>query len=820
MSSSTLQASLFLRPPLHSSSFKPYSSSSSSSSSLSFHPQSLSSFYRLSSILVNSRFRPLPCSLRQDNVASDSDFLPKDSAFGEITDSAESRLVSDTEVSELETNDSFLDGEETSEASLVAEMKSGRGEEEAEVSNRVTEGIEEEEEQKKNKFRIVVLMMGLWAAIKRAMEKVMEWEWLSWWPFSRQEKRLEKLIAEADANPKDAALQGALLAELNKHIPEAVVQRFEQREHAVDSRGVAEYIRALVITNAIAEYLPDEQMGKPSSLPALLQELKHRASGNVDEPFVNPGISEKQPLHVTMVNPKVSNKSRFAQELISTILFTVAVGLVWLMGAAALQKYIGSLGGIGTSGVGSSSSYSPKELNKEITPEKNVKTFKDVKGCDDAKQELEEVVEYLKNPSKFTRLGGKLPKGILLTGAPGTGKTLLAKAIAGEAGVPFFYRAGSEFEEMFVGVGARRVRSLFQAAKKKAPCIIFIDEIDAVGSTRKQWEGHTKKTLHQLLVEMDGFEQNEGIIVMAATNLPDILDPALTRPGRFDRHIVVPSPDVRGRQEILELYLQGKPMSDDVDVKAIARGTPGFNGADLANLVNIAAIKAAVEGAEKLSSAQLEFAKDRIVMGTERKTMFVSEDSKKLTAYHESGHAIVALNTGGAHPIHKATIMPRGSALGMVTQLPSNDETSVSKRQLLARLDVCMGGRVAEELIFGQDHITTGASSDLSQATELAQYMVSSCGMSEAIGPVHIKERPSSDLQSRIDAEVVKLLREAYERVKSLLKRHEKQLHTLANALLEYETLTAEDIKRILLPKQEGEKLQEQQQEEGDLVLA
>ncbi|CAE6237970.1 unnamed protein product [Arabidopsis arenosa] len=758
-------------------------------------------------VLHNSRFRPLPCSLRQDNVASDSDFLPKDSAFvtnGEITDSAESnRLVSDTEVSELETNDRFVGGEGTNEA--------------AEVSNGVTEG--KEEDQKKSKFRIVVLMMALWAAIKRAIEKVMEWEWLSWWPFSRQEKRLEKLIAEADANPKDAALQGALLAELNKHIPEAVVQRFEQREHAVDSRGVAEYIRALVITNAISEYLPDEQTGKPSSLPALLQELKHRASGNMDESFVNPGISEKQPLHVTMVNPKVSNKSRFAQELVSTILFTVAVGLVWLMGAAALQKYIGSLGGIGTSGVGSSSSYSPKELNKEITPEKNVKTFKDVKGCDDAKQELEEVVEYLKNPSKFTRLGGKLPKGILLTGAPGTGKTLLAKAIAGEAGVPFFYRAGSEFEEMFVGVGARRVRSLFQAAKKKAPCIIFIDEIDAVGSTRKQWEGHTKKTLHQLLVEMDGFEQNEGIIVMAATNLPDILDPALTRPGRFDRHIVVPSPDVRGRQEILELYLQGKPMSEDVDVKAIARGTPGFNGADLANLVNIAAIKAAVEGAEKLSSEQLEFAKDRIVMGTERKTMFVSEDSKKLTAYHESGHAIVALNTRGAHPIHKATIMPRGSALGMVTQLPSNDETSVSKRQLLARLDVCMGGRVAEELIFGLDHITTGASSDLSQATELAQYMVSSCGMSEAIGPVHIKERPSSDMQSRIDAEVVKLLREAYERVKSLLKRHEKQLHTLANALLEYETLTAEDIKRILLPKQEGEKFEEQQQE-GDLVLA
>ncbi|RDX58586.1 ATP-dependent zinc metalloprotease FTSH 11, chloroplastic/mitochondrial, partial [Mucuna pruriens] len=462
-----------------------------------------------------------------------------------------------------------------------------------------------------------------------------------------------------------------------------------------------------------------------------------------------------------------------------------------VMGMVALQKFIVSLGGIGSSSVGSTTQYAPKELNKEVMPEKNVKTFKDVKGCDDAKQELEEVVEYLKNPAKFTRLGGKLPKGILLTGPPGTGKTLLAKAIAGEAGVPFFYRAGSEFEEMYVGVGARRVRSLFQAAKKKAPCIIFIDEIDAVGSTRKQWEGHTKKTLHQLLVEMDGFEQNEGIIVMAATNLPDILDPALTRPGRFDRHITVPNPDLRGRQEILELYLQDKPLADDVDIKSIARGTPGLNGADLANLVNIAAIKAAVEGAEKLAASQLEFAKDRIIMGTERKTMSISEESKKLTAYHESGHAIVAINTEGAQPIHKATIMPRGSALGMVTQLPSGDETSISKKQLLARLDVCMGGRVAEEIIFGQDHITTGASSDLHTATELAQYMV------------------------------VKLLREAYDRVKALLRKHEKALHALANALLEYETLNAEEIKRILLPYREGRlpKKQEQEAAEGELVL-
>nr|QKY65088.1 chloroplast ATP-dependent zinc metalloprotease FTSH11 [Passiflora tenuiloba] len=797
----TLQASLLSKPSFSPSPY--YSSSPSKLRHLTPRPSSY--FFALSSNPLNLRLRPcrplsVPCTLQPGNVIPDSESV----APGEFRSPDTDGIVLEQKPDEF--------GARSSEAELVTEVSS---------DNEGKSGNLVEKEGVSSKIPVVVFLLGVWATLKKRLEKLLTSDWLSWWPFWRQQKRLERLIAEADANPKDADKQSALLAELNKHSPESVIKRFEQREHASDSRGVAEYLRALVVTDAIADYLPDPQSGKPSSLPALLQELKQRVSGDTDEPFVNPGVSEKQPLHVVMVDPKVTNKSRFARELISTILFTVAVGLVWVIGAAALQKYIGGLGGIGTSGVGSSSSYAPKELNKEVTPEKNVKTFKDVKGCDDAKQELEEVVEYLKNPSKFTRLGGKLPKGILLTGAPGTGKTLLAKAIAGEAGVPFFYRAGSEFEEMFVGVGARRVRSLFQAAKKKAPCIVFIDEIDAVGSTRKQWEGHTKKTLHQLLVEMDGFEQNEGIILMAATNLPDILDPALTRPGRFDRHIVVPSPDVKGRQEILELYLQDKPLADNVDVKAIARGTPGFNGADLANLVNIAAIKAAVEGAEKLTAAQLEFAKDRIVMGTERKTMFVSEESKKLTAYHESGHAIVAFNTEGAHPIHKATIMPRGSALGMVTQLPSSDETSVSKRQLLARLDVCMGGRVAEELIFGQDHVTTGSSSDLHTATELAQYMVSNCGMSDAVGPVHITDRPSSDMQSRIDAEVVKLLREAYGRVKILLKKQEKALHALANALLEYETLSAEEIKRILLPYREG-RLSELQveQEEGELALA
>ncbi|QHN93768.1 ATP-dependent zinc metalloprotease FTSH 11/mitochondrial [Arachis hypogaea] len=430
--------------------------------------------------------------------------------------------------------------------------------------------------------------------------------------------------------------------------PESVIKRFQERDDAVDSRGVAEFLRALVLTNSLSEFLPDEDSGKPSRLPTLFEKLKHRISGKDDEPVLNPGASERQPLHVVMVDPDVPNRSRFAQELFAaTIVFTVAVGVV-------------CFGGVGNSGVSSSNSYAPKEVNKDVMTEK----------------ELEEVVEYLKNPAKFTRLGGKLPKGILLTGPPGTGKTSLAKAIAGEAGVPFFYREGSEFEEMFVGVGARCVRSLFQSVKKK------------------------------------------GIIVIAVTNLPDILDSALTRPGRFDQHIVVPNPDLRGRQVIFELYLQDKPLVDDVDVKSIALGTPGFNGADLANLVNIAAIKAAVEGAEKVSASQLEFAKERITMGTERKTMFLSEKSKK----HDGGN-LVAVNEMKLVESLSYLASCYSKELEWSLNFPLVIVTSISKQQLLACLDVCMGGRVAEELIFGQDHITTVASSDLHTAIELAQYM-------------------------------------------------------------------------------------------------
>ena len=455
------------------------------------------------------------------------------------------------------------------------------------------------------------------------------------------------------------------------------------------------------------------------------------------------------------------------------------------------------------------SPYAPKEYNKETMDAKHIKSFADVKGCDEAKEELAEIVDYLRNPAKFSRLGGKLPKGVLLTGPPGTGKTLLAKATAGEAGVPFLYRSGSEFEEMFVGVGSRRVRTLFQTAKKKAPCIVFIDELDSVGGSRKQWESHTRKTLNQLLVEMDGFEANEGVIVLAATNLPESLDAALTRPGRFDRHVAVPNPDVKGRREILELYLQDKPYDKtSVNIDALARGTTGFSGADLYNLVNTAAVQAAMENLNEITGPTLEFAKDKILMGAERKSAVISEENRKLTAYHESGHAIVALLTRGAYPVHKATIMPRGNALGMVMQLPDKDETSQSKQQMLARLDVCMGGRVAEELIFGSDMVTTGARGDLRSATSLARHMVMHCGMSDEVGPVYISDEDRSSAHStispsllaKVDTEVMRLLREADARVSRLLKAHESDLHKLAGALLDKETLDGSTIRGLLSP--------------------
>ena len=457
-----------------------------------------------------------------------------------------------------------------------------------------------------------------------------------------------------------------------------------------------------------------------------------------------------------------------------------------------------------------------KSKAKLLTEKHGKVTFEDVAGIDEAREELQEIVEFLKDPHKFSRLGGKIPKGALLVGSPGTGKTLLARAIAGEAGVPFFSISGSDFVEMFVGVGASRVRDMFEQAKKNAPCIVFIDEIDAVGRSRGAGLGNQnderEQTLNQLLVEMDGFEANEGIIIVAATNRPDVLDPALLRPGRFDRQVVVPRPDIDGRVKILDVHMKKVPLAPDVDGRVIARGTPGFSGADLANLVNEAALLAARRGKRLVAMQEFEDAKDKVMMGTERKSMVMTEDEKKMTAYHEAGHAIVSIHEVASDPIHKATIIPRGRALGMVMRLPERDNYSYHRDKMHANLSVSMGGRVAEELIFGYDKVSSGASSDIQYATSLARDMVTQWGMSDAMGPLQYEERQdgylgygmsqraamSDETAQKIDAEIRKLVEGGHKRATELLTTHNDQLHLLANALLEFETLSGAEITQLL----------------------
>uniref|UniRef100_A0A9J8DFQ0 ATP-dependent zinc metalloprotease YME1L1 n=2 Tax=Cyprinus carpio TaxID=7962 RepID=A0A9J8DFQ0_CYPCA len=432
---------------------------------------------------------------------------------------------------------------------------------------------------------------------------------------------------------------------------------------------------------------------------------------------------------------------------------------------------------------------------------KNV-TFEHVKGVEEAKNELQDVVEFLRTPQKFTVLGGKLPKGILLVGPPGTGKTLLARAVAGEADVPFYYASGSEFDEMFVGVGASRIRNLFKEAKASAPCVIFIDELDSVGGKRIESPMHpySRQTINQLLAEMDGFNPNEGVIVIGATNFAEALDNALVRPGRFDMQVTVPRPDVKGRTEILEWYLKKIKVDSAVDAEIIARGTVGFSGAGLENLVNQAALKAAGDGKDLVTMKELEFAKDKILMGPERRSVEIDKRNKMITAYHESGHAIVAYYTKDAMPINKATIMPRGPSLGHVSLLPESDRWSETRAQLLAQMDVSMGGRVAEELVFGNDHITTGASSDFDGATKIAQMMVTHFGMSDKLGVMTYNDltNHSPETQAAVEQEVRVLLQNSYERAKTLLKTYSKEHKLLASALLTYETLNAKEIQMIL----------------------
>jgi len=443
-------------------------------------------------------------------------------------------------------------------------------------------------------------------------------------------------------------------------------------------------------------------------------------------------------------------------------------------------------------------------------------TFADVAGVDEAKEELQEVVEFLQDPSKFQRLGGKIPKGALLVGPPGTGKTLIARAVAGEANVPFFTISGSDFVEMFVGVGASRVRDMFEKAKQNAPCIIFIDEIDAVGRSRGAGLGggndEREQTLNQLLVEMDGFETNEGIILIAATNRPDVLDPALLRPGRFDRQVTVGNPDVMGREKILLVHMRNVPTATDVNPKVIARGTPGFSGADLANLVNEAALLAARRGKRAVAMVEFEDAKDKVLMGPERRSMVMSEDEKALTAWHEAGHAIVALKTPAADPVHKATIIPRGRALGMVMQLPEDDKYSMSKVQMTSRLAILMGGRAAEEVKFGKDNVTAGASSDIQQATKLARAMVTKWGYSEKVGFIDYSESPnntflgqqmgqahvSEETSQVIESEVKGLVQEGMDTAMRILTEFKDQWSAIAEGLLEYETLTGDEINTLI----------------------
>ena len=497
----------------------------------------------------------------------------------------------------------------------------------------------------------------------------------------------------------------------------------------------------------------------------------------------------------------------FVSLLVSWLPFIALIG-VWIFLSRQMQGGAGKAMGFG------------KSRAKLLTEAHGRVTFDDVAGVDEAKSDLQEIVEFLRDPGKFQRLGGKIPRGVLLVGPPGTGKTLIARAVAGEANVPFFTISGSDFVEMFVGVGASRVRDMFEQAKKNAPCIIFIDEIDAVGRHRGAGLGggndEREQTLNQLLVEMDGFEANEGIILIAATNRPDVLDPALLRPGRFDRQVVVPNPDVVGREAILKVHVKKVPLAPDVNLKTTARGTPGFSGADLANLVNEAALMAARRNKRMVTQSDFEDAKDKVMMGAERKSLVMTDEEKLLTAYHEGGHALVAISVKATDPVHKATIIPRGRALGMVMQLPERDKLSMSLEQMTSRLAIIMAGRVAEELVFGKEKVTSGAASDIEQGTKLARMMVTRWGLSDALGPVAYgdngdevflgyqvsrQQNVSEETNRKIDAEIRKLVETGLADATKILTEKRADLETLARGLLEFETLSGDEIKDLIAGK-------------------
>ncbi len=550
------------------------------------------------------------------------------------------------------------------------------------------------------------------------------------------------------------------------------------------------------------------------------EQVRYRGTDGRDYVTIMPSDAEITQLLLSNDVPFVAQsqeQSALSSFLIGLLPFALLIG-VWVYFMNRMQG--GGKGG--AMGFG-------KSKAKLLTEKHGRVTFDEVAGIDEAKEELEEIVEFLRNPQKFSRLGGKIPKGALLVGPPGTGKTLLARAIAGEAGVPFFTISGSDFVEMFVGVGASRVRDMFEQAKKNAPCIVFIDEIDAVGRSRGAGYGggndEREQTLNQLLVEMDGFEANEGIIIVAATNRPDVLDPALLRPGRFDRQVQVPNPDIKGREKILQVHARKVPLGPDVDLRIIARGTPGFSGADLANLVNESALMAARIGRRFVTMIDFESAKDKVMMGAERRSMVMTEDEKKLTAYHEAGHAVVGLNVPQHDPIHKATIIPRGRALGLVLSLPERDQLSVSFTKYKSMIAMAMGGKVAEELTFGKENVTSGASSDIQQVTRIARAMVTQFGFDDELGHVDYANEQHSNLgnygggtqhsnmtQKLIDDKVKALVDEGYETAKRVLTEQAEGFERLAQGLLEYETLTGNEIAKVIA----GEALNRGDDEEDD----
>lgn len=588
----------------------------------------------------------------------------------------------------------------------------------------------------------------------------------------------QEQIANNELNNPQAQLEfyKTLLAYNYPHI---LVQRFETPGIASSPECVQLYIDAL---NKVGQTAKAAEVAR--------QQQQHQTQYQTNGRNIGVGLpygfgSRQEPVHVVVSESLLTILSKWLKWLIPIALLTY--------GATNAFNYLVENGTIFRNS---------ETSDKSVDVSQSTVRFKDVQGCDEARAELEEIVDFLKDPSKFTGLGGKLPKGVLLTGPPGTGKTLLARATAGEAGVPFFFMSGSEFDELYVGVGAKRIRELFSQARDKAPAIIFIDELDAIGGKRNpKDQAYAKQTLNQLLVELDGFSQTEGIIIIGATNFPESLDKALTRPGRFDKEVIVDLPDVRGRIDILKHHMQNVETADDVDPSIIARGTPGLSGAELMNLVNQAAVHASQLSAPAVDMNHFEWAKDKILMGAAKKKMVITEESRINTAYHEAGHAIMAMFSKGATPLYKATILPRGRALGITFQLPEMDKVDMSKQECFARLDVCMGGKIAEEMINGKENVTSGCASDLSNATNVARAMVTSYGMSDKIGPVRLSddwESWSPQIRNMADNEVRDYLLDSEKRTRKLLYDKRLELKRLAEGLLEYETLTKEEMEKVV----------------------